>query len=121
MRQPFVLCVLCVSVVQLFALVARAEQKDADIVKMLADVDTKHIEQDIRTLAGFGTRHTLSDTASDTRGIGAARKWIESEMRKYAAESGGRMKVELVESTVGPAERIPQPVKIVDVIATLPG
>ena len=35
-----------------------------------------NIERDIRTLVGFGTRHTLSDTKSSTRGIGAARRWI---------------------------------------------
>ena len=32
------------------------------------------IEADIRKLVSFGTRHTLSDTRSDTRGIGAARR-----------------------------------------------
>lgn len=30
------------------------------------------LEASIRTLAGFGTRHTLSDMTSDTRGIDAA-------------------------------------------------
>jgi len=35
--------------------------------------NAERIERDIRKLVGFGTRHTLSDTVSDTRGIGAAR------------------------------------------------
>ena len=30
----------------------------------------------IAKLVAFGTRHTLSDTKSDTRGIGAARRWV---------------------------------------------
>ena len=38
-------------------------------------VSATRIENDIRGLAGFGTRHTLSETESDTRGIGAARRW----------------------------------------------
>src|SRR5690606_24791287 len=42
----------------------------------------ERIEADIRTLAGFGTRHTLSDTSSDTRGIGAATRWIQAESSK---------------------------------------
>ena len=40
-----------------------------DIVKA---VSADRIEKDIRTLVGFGTRNTLSDTVSTTRGIGAA-------------------------------------------------
>ncbi len=39
----------------------------------------KNIEKDVRKLANFGTRHTLSDTISNVRGIGAARRWIKSE------------------------------------------
>ena len=42
---------------------------------IVADVSADRVEADIRRLAGFGTRHTLSDTLSDTRGIGAARRW----------------------------------------------
>ena len=38
------------------------------------------------TLAGFGTRHTTSDTLSPTRGIGAARRWIFDEFRRISAE-----------------------------------
>ena len=36
----------------------------------------------MQTLAGFGTRHTYADTASPTRGIGAAREWIRAEFAK---------------------------------------
>ena len=39
-----------------------------------AAVSAGRIEADIGKLAGFGTRHTLSDTRSDDRGIGAARR-----------------------------------------------
>jgi len=55
----------------------------SDISKILTEIATapsaKNIENDIRTLVNFGTRHTLSDTISQTRGIGAARRWIKSE------------------------------------------
>ena len=44
----------------------------------------KRIEKDIIKLVSFGTRHTLSDTISKTRGIGAARRWIKSEFEKIS-------------------------------------
>src|SRR5690606_31393982 len=47
------------------------------------------IEADIRKLVSFGTRHTLSDTKSDTRGIGAARRWIRAEFERISADCGG--------------------------------
>ena len=43
----------------------------------------KSIESDITNLVSFGTRHTLSDTISKTRGIGAARRWIKKDLKKF--------------------------------------
>jgi len=55
----------------------------SDVSKVLTEIaiapSADRIEKDIRTLVNFGTRHTLSDTVSKTRGIGAARRWIKSE------------------------------------------
>ena len=55
----------------------------SDASKMLLEITTapspENIEKDVRKLVSFGTRHTLSDTLSKTRGIGAARRWIKSE------------------------------------------
>ncbi len=45
---------------------------DQQIYDIVAAVSPQRIEEDIRTLVAFGTRHTLSDTLSTTRGIGAA-------------------------------------------------
>ncbi len=45
----------------------------------------ERIEKDIQILVGFGTRHTLSDTLSETRGIGAARRWIKAEFDRISA------------------------------------
>ena len=49
--------------------VAQTDQKIYDIINA---VSAERIETDVKKLAGFGTRHTLSDTVSNTRGIGAA-------------------------------------------------
>lgn len=74
----------------------------------------------------FGTRHTLSDTISDTRGIGAARRWLKSELEAYGRASprtgSAAMQVSF-ESHVQPADgkRVPHDTEIVNVMAVLPG
>src|SRR5690606_20611893 len=54
-------------------------QRDMRLYDIIQGVSAQRIERDVTILANFGTRHTLSDTLSQTRGIGAARRWIKSE------------------------------------------
>ncbi len=77
----------------------------------------KHIQRDIQTLVDFGTRHTLSDTKSDTRGIGAARRWIFAEFEKISEECGGCLEVMYVSDTISGEKRIPNPIEVVSVLA----
>lgn len=84
-------------------------------------VSAERIERDIRTLAGFGTRHTLSDTLSDSRGIGAARRWIKAELDRISAGCDGCLEVYYQTSYVGGTERIPDTVAVVNVIAVQRG
>ena len=81
------------------------------------DVSADRIEADIRKLVGFGTRHTLSETGSDTRGIGAARRWIEAEFETISADCGGCLEVLVIADTVSGEQRIPDPVEVVSVVA----
>ena len=81
----------------------------------------ERIEADIRMLVSFGTRHTLSGTESDTRGIGAARRWIFAEFERISAECGGCLEVRYSSGTVSGEERIPDPVEVVSVIAVQRG
>lgn len=97
------------------------DKLNPQIQKMVREISAANIEATIRKLVGFGTRHSLSDTASDTRGIGAARRWIKSEFERYARESGGRLQVEFDEFTQPPVARVPKPTQLVNVVATLPG
>ena len=70
----------------------------------------------IERMVGFGTRHTLSETASPTRGIGAARRWVEAEFKAMSDRCGGCLQVVLPSDVVtGP--RIPSPTEVVDVVA----
>ncbi|MDQ6624575.1 MAG: M28 family metallopeptidase [Verrucomicrobiota bacterium] len=91
------------------------------IVEVTREISPKNIEATINKLVSFGTRHTLSDATSDTRGIGAARRWIQSEFERYSKECGGRLEVTMDEFTQPPGQRNPEPVQVVNVVATLPG
>jgi hypothetical protein len=92
------------------------------IAAALAAVDAARIEATVRTLVGFGTRHVLSRTDSDTEGTGAARKWLQSQFEAIAQQSGGRLVVSLQAETVPCARRgMPNEVPIVNVIARLEG
>ena len=84
-------------------------------------ISPSRIEAFIRKLASFETRHTLSETDSETRGIGAARRWIKAELDQCSKASGGRLKVEFDEFVAEPGPRIPKPATLINIVATLPG
>ncbi|WP_445385341.1 M28 family metallopeptidase [Robiginitalea sp. IMCC44478] len=94
-------------------------QTDARIYEIIEKVSADRIENDITTLVGFGTRHTLSDTLSESRGIGAARRWIKKEFEKISADCGGCLEVFYQKNLVKAAEnqRIPKDVWVVNVVA----
>ena len=71
-------------------------------------------------LVSFGTRHTLSDDKSETRGVGAARRWIKREL-EAANEGGGKLEVSFEEFIAPKGKRIPEPTPTANVIAILPG
>jgi hypothetical protein len=93
----------------------------SDVRAMLKDVSAQRLESYDRALAGFGTRHTLSSQDDPNRGIGAARDWIKGQFDQIAATSGGRMTTELQSFIQPTSNRIPQPTRITNVLATLHG
>jgi hypothetical protein len=103
-------------------LAQRTESRDANISAMVNEVSSNNLEQIVKKLSSFHTRHTLSDTLSKTRGIGAARTWIKSEFEKYGLASGGRLQVSY-DTFTQPADgrRITAPVVLKNVMAILPG
>ena len=92
---------------------------DARIYDIAVAPSAERLEADIRALAGFGTRHTLSDTTSETRGIGAARRWIKAEFDAISGACGGCLEVFYQRSLVpaGQSRRIPTDTWIVNVVA----
>lgn len=70
----------------------------------------------IEKLVGFGTRHTLSDTTSDKRGIGAARRWVKAQFEALSRQCGGCIEV-VTPSQMFTGKRVPQPTEVMDVVA----
>ncbi len=85
--------------------------------EVVTAVSADRIEADIRRLVDFGTRHTLSDTVSETRGIGAARRWIKGELERISTACGGCLEVTYTSSIVAGERRIPDSTLVVNVIA----
>ena len=98
-----------------------AFRRDAEVARMLAEIDARNIERTIRQLVSFGTRNTLSEQDNPTRGIGAARDWIYNEFLKLKAGSGGRLIVDKQTYEQEKAPRVPQKTVITNLVATLPG
>ncbi|CAB0150036.1 Bacterial leucyl aminopeptidase [Pseudidiomarina piscicola] len=96
--------------------------KDQDKLHAIAAaVSAERIEHDITALVGFGTRHTLSETESDTRGIGAARRWIKAEFEDISAACGGCLEVYFQSQVISGESRIPEATEVVSVIAVQRG
>ncbi|GLQ20225.1 M28 family metallopeptidase [Algimonas porphyrae] len=112
---------LLASAVALIAMPASAQPAPPGEVTALYDIATAaspdRIRADIQTLVDFGTRHTLSETQSDTRGIGAARRWIYDEFEQISADCGGCLEVIYVSDTISGERRIPDPTDVVSVLA----
>ena len=96
--------------------------RDPEIKKMTDEISRENIEQYVRKMVSFHTRHNMSEQNDPVHGIGAAWNWIKAEMEKSIAASGGRLEVKFEEYTVGgKGERIPHPVKLKNVVAILKG
>ncbi len=98
------------------SLFAQTDQRMYDIIDA---VSAERLKKDVKTLADFGTRHTLSDTVSQTRGIGAARRWIKSEFDKISKDCNNCLEVFYQKDLVkkGTNQRIVKDVWVVNVVA----
>ena len=90
--------------------------------EMLNEISTatsaERIEKDIIKLVEFGTRHTMSDTVSSTRGIGAARRWIKSSFDEISKDCNGCLDVKYISDLVkNDGRRITKDTKVVNVVA----
>ena len=113
-KITFLLLILCATV---------SAQTDAKIYDIIDAVSADRIKADVKTLTEFGTRNTFSDTISDTRGIGAARRWIKSEFENISKECNNCINVfyqkDLVTKEMG--NRVPHNAYVVNVLAIQQG
>ena len=96
----------------------------AEVAAMLAEIEPRNLKATVERLAGFGTRHTLSGVEDESRGIGAARRWLQTTLAGYVARrpGGAPLHVDIETHHVAPdGKRIDHEVDVVNVLATLPG
>ncbi len=84
------------------------------------EVSALQLRWSLEKLVSFGTRHTMSDTTSETRGIGAARRWAKGQFDSFGAACGGCLQVEMVGKTFE-GRRLPTPTEVVNVLAVQRG
>lgn len=120
MRFWIVVYILCVPSILLLAQeITSPPQSDPRIHDIISSVSADRIKSDIERLVGFGTRHTLSDTLSSTRGIGAARRWIKSAFDDISSDCNNCLEVSYHKglATAEGNRRIPEDTWIVNVMA----
>lgn len=98
-------------------------QTDARLYDIIENINSKRIELDVRTLANFGTRNTFSDTVSNKRGIGAARRWIKAEFENISKDCNACLDVFYQKDfiTKKDGNRVPKEAWIVNVVAIQKG
>jgi hypothetical protein len=90
---------------------------DSRIEQLVSAISEARLGEIVNTLAAFGTRNTLSNTASPSRGIGAARQWIFDELRRASP----RLQVSYDTYKLAKDGRITRGVELRNVLAVLPG
>ena len=90
---------------------------DPRVQALVAAISADRLKALDTTLVGFGTRNTLSNATSTTRGIGAARQWIFDELKRSSA----KLQVSFDTYQIAPQGRITRPVELRNVMAVLPG
>jgi hypothetical protein len=101
---------------------------DKQVAEALKGISPAEIEKTIATLVTFHNRSTISSMDTDLpkgEGVTAAADWIESELKRYAAECNGCLEVKRDTFTeppqTGARPRIVKPTTISNVYAILRG
>jgi hypothetical protein len=96
--------------------------RDPALAAAIAEISAARIRETDSTLVSFGTRHTMSDTLSSVRGIGAARRYLFAKLRGYSQACGGCLRVEYDPAMIEMRGHPDHPmVNVVNVVAWLPG
>ena len=122
MRPPFqIVCALVTILLARGAVAADTSTAlpvldDVRARAIVRTVEPAELQATIRQLVSFGTRHTMSDTVSDTRGIGAARRWAAARFAAISKDCGGCLEI-VTPSQSFTGARLPTATEVTDVIA----
>src|SRR6185312_8587923 len=111
MRAKIALASLVLTAATAFAADVPPPDEPAGLAQIADPVDPAELHATIEKLVSFGTRHTLSDTKSTKRGIGAARRWVQSRFEEFSKDCGGCLEIVTPSQSVT-GKRIPQPTDV---------
>ena len=89
--------------------------KGPELIELIKPVSAAQLRQTVAKLVSFGTRHTLSSQTDPKRGIGAAVRWAEAEMKKNGLETFQTCDI------VTKLPRVPTPTKVCNAVAVQRG
>ena len=89
---------------------AQATPQDRRLAQLSAPVSAARMKADVVKMVSFGTRHTLSSQTDPRRGIGAAVRWAEAEMKRL-----GLATLQTCDTVTG--RRVPNPTKVCNAVA----
>jgi hypothetical protein len=92
-------------------LAAPSSTPDQKVAAIASEVSADRMKATVTKLVGFGTRHTLSSQTDPKRGIGAAVRWAEGEMKALGLETLQTC------DTVTKLPRVPTPTKVCNAVA----
>jgi len=96
--------------------------RSGNINEMVRSVNQDSLKSYITKMVAFGTRNTLSDIKSKTKGIGAARNWVVAKFNQFAKQSDGRLTAFLDTTTFQPdGKRVDKPTLLGNAVAILKG
>ena len=94
----------------LLLVAAAPPSPDAKLRQIVQPVSGEQMKQTVEKLVSFGTRHTLSSQTNPKRGIGAAVRWAEAEMKSFGLET-----LQTCDTVSG--RRVPTPTKVCNAVA----
>ena len=94
----------------LLLVAAAPPSPDAKLRQIVQPVSGERMKRTVEKLVSFGTRHTLSSQTDPKRGIGAAVRWAEAEMKSFGLET-----LQTCDAVTG--RRVPTPTKVCNAVA----
>ncbi|MGH6705777.1 MAG: M28 family peptidase, partial [Sphingomicrobium sp.] len=92
------------------AAMAQQTPQDARLGQIASGVSAERMKATVEKLVSFGTRHTLSSQTDPKRGIGAAVRWAEAEMKGLGLQT-----LQTCDTVTG--RRVPTPTKVCNAVA----